>query len=116
MKSLLTVLDSCDGCGACCMEQESPPGYVAYLVGTFPLDGSNDARRVRALPLQLKQQLLHYAEQLRAGKPHPNNGICLWYDERSKKCKHHGMRPQICRDFDRGSDGCHEWRKTYHVG
>ena len=36
---MLPIVESCEGCGACCREQESPPGYVGYIAGVFPAIG-----------------------------------------------------------------------------
>ncbi len=51
--SSLPIVESCEGCGACCMEQMSPPGYVDYLV-TFKGSAENrayeDGIRAESLP------------------------------------------------------------------
>lgn len=111
----LTVIENCNGCGACCREQESPPGYMAILLQRFEHDHDDpDVIRARSLPLELKRELMEYADLLIAGKPHPNGGVCLWFDEDTHKCRHYGMRPSICRTgVEVGDAGCRKWRDVY---
>ncbi|MDA1229918.1 MAG: YkgJ family cysteine cluster protein [Planctomycetota bacterium] len=112
----LPVIQSCDGCGACCREQESPPMYLLILSGVFDDDDfRDDTIRARALPDNLKQELLAYGAHIRAGKPHPRDGVCLWFDESTRGCRHYEHRPSICRKFEMGSEACHSWRDKYDV-
>lgn len=107
-------VESCDGCGACCMEQESPPMYIGYLTGTFTFDDHPDARRVAALPVELKRELLEYVDRLRRGRGHPNNDVCLWLDEDTRRCRHYDLRPEICREGVKVDDEvCRAWRREY---
>lgn len=110
----LPVIESCSGCGACCLEQESPPMYLYLLLsGTERNRDDEDYQRVMSLPDELKTELLTYKDRLVAKQGHPNNGVCLWFDEKTRGCKHYDLRPSICREFERGSDGCHFWRDKY---
>lgn len=112
----LPVVDSCQGCGACCLDQSAPPGYVAYLSGVLSLDdGTEDAARLQALPADLKTELELYLDFLRSGGSHPDGEICLWFDKSTKQCKNYDLRPQICRDFEMGSDFCHSWRRQHGI-
>lgn len=90
--------------------------YLAYLLGVVGDDGTDDAERVKALPVALKQELLEYAEKLRFGTGHPNDHICIWYDEQTHRCKYHDMRPQICRDFEMNSQECQGRMQEYGIG
>ena len=114
----LPILESCSGCGACCLEQESPPMYIAYLAGGAPADAPDsfgDAERVNSLPDHLRLELLAYIEHLRSGKSHPRDGCCIWFDEKTRGCRNYEWRPQICRDFERGTEECRNWRNVYGV-
>lgn len=104
---------SCIGCGACCLEQHSPPGYVGVLSGVWT--DPDDVARVNNLPPALRKELEDYAELIRRGEPHPNHGVCIWFDQETLGCKHHEHRPEICRDFEIGSPACHRWRSEYGV-
>lgn len=110
----LPVIESCSGCGACCLEQESPPMYLFWLLSPVRAD-NEDSLRVRALPDELKAELLSYRDRLVAKQGHPNNKVCLWFDEKTRGCKHYDLRPSICREFERGSSDCHRWREKYGI-
>lgn len=69
-------------------------------------------KRVLSLPNDAKDELTEYLH-LPPGSAHPRNGICLWFDEVNRTCKHYDLRPSICRDFEVGSEGCLNWRKQY---
>jgi len=112
----LPVFDSCEGCGACCLEQATPPGYVAYLTGIFSLDdGSDDAARIKALPADLRAELDSYIDQAARSGDHSEIEPCLWFDRSTRQCEHYELRPQICREFEADSDFCHSWRRQYGI-
>jgi uncharacterized protein len=102
---------TCDDCSCCCLEQCSPPGYVAIPSGGW--SDEEDIARYHAMPQALRDELNAYGELLKAGKPHPNNDVCIWLDEETRRCRHYEHRPQICRDFAAGSPACVRWRETY---
>ena len=62
------------------------------------------------LPEALKQDLLAYIAGYRQPKPDQLDGPCYWYDERTRRCKHHEYRPRVCRDFVVGGEDCIAWR------
>lgn len=31
---------------------------------------------------------------------------CIWYDAVAKNCKHHELRPEVCRDLEIGGEAC----------
>lgn len=112
----LPILD-CGNCGACCLQQESPPMYLLLLLNPqYREHYPEDAARVVALPGRLKRELHLYSADMKAGKPHPRGGVCLWYDEATKGCGHYDLRPEICRDFEVNSKECHQWREEYRIG
>ncbi|MBK7363100.1 MAG: YkgJ family cysteine cluster protein [Micavibrio sp.] len=108
----LPVVANCSGCGACCREQESPPGYIYIAAGAEDWPDEDDVRRVREMPEELRGELRQY---IVADCQHERSPECLWYDPVTMQCKHHEWRPSICRDFDVGSDECLGWRKEFEV-
>ena len=89
---------SCEGCGVCCREQPFPPF----------LDD------IDLLPRDLQQEMLELQkredELWRLGRP------CTWFDESTGKCRHHEHRPNICRNYDIGSELCLEVRERFGIG
>ena len=110
------IPDSCEGCGACCLEQLSPPMYVPILCDDLDYDDTKeDVIRARALPQELQQELRDYWDLMDTGEEHPRDEVCLWFDETTRKCKHYELRPSICREFPFGEEGCLGWRKKYAI-
>lgn len=77
----------CGGCGACCLHVSSPPFTVdehAHLPAwaRADVDSAGDA----------------------AGG---NVGPCVWFDVDARTCRHHTIRPLVCRDFAVGGEACH---------
>lgn len=100
---------TCDGCGACCLEQGSPPGYFLIHRGmNWPIP--EDVRRYRRLPRALKEELDRYR-----ARPPTHDQVCIWYDLQAGRCKHYELRPQDCRDLEIGGDACMSWRKRYSI-
>lgn len=118
MSQQLEIITTCEGCGACCLEQESPPGYIYALLAPDQFEADDpDLLRVQALPAELRAELEQYIADRRAGQPHPRDGICLWYDEATKRCRHYELRPEICREaIQPGDEGCLAWRQHYRIG
>jgi Fe-S-cluster containining protein len=105
----LTILPSCRGCGACCEHMGTPPGYAAGVAGNFSLMWGDDEARYRAMPAKLRNELAYYYTALDEGVIVDRVKVelpCLWYDPRSRSCRHHEWRPDICREFDPGDEGC----------
>lgn len=108
---MLDVLNSCDGCGGqCCRHMVMPP-FVPYFEHTMFLKNeefSSLKRRRPDLVAELK------AEYERKQREHdwPEEAPCLWLDQATGRCKHYAERPEICRDFDRGSPECLTFRAT----
>lgn len=110
---------NCDNCGACCLEQESPPGYVAIIsYGIEYAFSETDATRFESLPPVLIEELKKYWEDFIMTKdaPHPNGGACIWFDKSTRKCKHYELRPDMCREIlQPGDDDCRGWRKDFGI-
>ncbi|MEX2139801.1 MAG: YkgJ family cysteine cluster protein [Pirellulales bacterium] len=91
------AIASCDGCGACCMEQGRPPYTDDEL---------------RFVPYELLAPIHEYVSTLEDddfGQP------CIWLDEETKQCRHYEHRPQVCRDFERGGELCIQLRVRYKL-
>jgi Fe-S-cluster containining protein len=99
------------------MEQESPPGYLAMMVFGVDYKASfDDWERLKTLPTNLLQELVDYRAHLIEHKTHPNKGICIWFDETTKRCKHYELRPDVCREVVKcGDASCIGWRKDYNI-
>lgn len=111
----LPIIDNCDGCGACCMSQCSPPGYL------FPKGESarhwmekRDLDRYMSLPLGAQRDLEEYIERLNRGET-GDADPCCWFDLETRRCKWYEHRPQICRDFDVGEASCRLWRIEHDI-
>jgi Fe-S-cluster containining protein len=114
---VLPVLESCDGCGACCLEQGAPPDYVALRLNPeFAADPSfaDDAVRLARLPEEAERLLAGYLQATAAGRLAPN-GACVWFDHSSKSCRFYDWRPSTCRVFEINSGGCHIYRRRHGV-
>jgi uncharacterized protein len=97
MKSPLPIIETCDGCGACCLEQGHPPF-------------TNDERD--RVPYELLAPIDEYLASLESddfGQP------CIWLDPDTKRCGHYEHRPQVCRDFERGSELCMHVRLRFRI-
>lgn len=113
MTDLLPIVATCDGCSACCREQESPPGYVAMIArGVSAWPDIRDRIRFERMPEALKEQLRRYIADLLAGKPRSDEA-CIWLDRENNRCRHYEWRPEICRNFEVGCSGCLRWREKY---
>lgn len=134
----LPILD-CQGCGVCCFHM----GYPAYILPRAPmtedeiLADENLAKQVKKnpmlktdllagregeahwhrLPKTLKAEWQAYVDQYELpdydGSVKGLDGPCIWLDMDTRQCKNHEYRPNICRDFKTGSQGCLDWRKHY---
>lgn len=115
---MLPVIQSCDGCGACCLEQESPPGYLGMAFnGLDAAYDDEDRDRYENMPADARKKIEDYAAFMESnGWEHPNNSICIWFDEETRKCSHYEWRPSICRDeLEINDEGCRTWRQHYGI-
>lgn len=114
----LPVLENCDDCGACCMEQGSPPGYLMIVTGKYNVNdgsiGEDDLSRFILTPYDAKRAIYDYLDDLEDEKK-TGEEPCCWLDLKTKKCRWHEHRPEICRDFEINSEACHGWRDDYDI-
>jgi len=101
----LPIPTDCEGCGVCCEGQEALP--VGYWLSPLA------AEDPRKLPADLRANL----EALRVlydchGWPAAGEA-CIWYDRRTKKCRHHPWRPSVCQDFAVGGSDCRRVREMH---
>lgn len=90
----LPVIESCDGCGVCCMQTVAPPFTLR--------DGVHEAE-IRQVPQHLIDEIMPTWELRFQLTERP----CLWFDETTRSCRHYEFRPQACRDFELDSTICH---------
>jgi len=78
---------SCNGCGACCDQQGTSP----FMPDEYD-----------ALPDELKwdRGTSEHDDRYDRGLP------CLWYDAGTRSCLHYDVRPDVCREFERGGEDC----------
>ncbi|QDT12755.1 hypothetical protein K239x_47670 [Planctomycetes bacterium K23_9] len=85
-------------------------GYPSYVVTD---SGEATEEHWLTMPAKLKSELLEFM----ASYDEPSDGelddVCCWYDASLQRCKHHQHRPNVCRDFEIGSQDCLGWRKVY---
>lgn len=118
----LPVIESCDGCGACCMQQSSPPGYLYILSAPEHLAEygpfAEDAERVRSLPPEAVALLNAHSERVLSGAYDDlGETPCCWLDLETRRCRFYEHRPSICRDgVELGDEACRSWRDEYHDG
>ena len=82
--SLLAAV--CLRCGVCCRRQPTPPFELGH-----PELTEHPA---------LLAEIVDYIE----GPDFDDNDPCLWLTPAG--CKHYSLRPDICREFEPGSEGC----------
>lgn len=92
------AVTSCQGCGGvCCREVPVPP----YL---------DD---IDFIPVELQREVMeaqkHEAEWLAQGRP------CIWWEPATGMCRHHDIRPNVCREYVIGEDLCLETREKWKV-
>jgi Fe-S-cluster containining protein len=102
----LPVIESCDGCGACCRVVTSPPFYRVFDEG-----GEDAWERLRWERPDLLAQLLA-DDRARRASGGPSFGTpCLWYDAGTGRCRHYDYRPRACREFALGGQDCRDSRR-----
>ena len=108
----LPVIESCESCAACCMDQGSPPGYILlHRHGGQGWPDQEDVERFRHLPSKARVILKKHIDRLRSKDPPRGDEPCCWLDMAARKCRFYEHRPQICRDFEMGSVACRTWRE-----
>ena len=102
----LPVLNSCDGCGACCRVVTLPP-----FRRVFKEPGEDAWERLRWERPDLLLGILE-AERAMKERGEPSFGTpCLWYDAATRRCRNHELRPRACREFAVGGQDCRDARR-----
>lgn len=102
----LPVIESCDGCGACCLVVTSPP-----FRRVFDEDGEDAWERLKWDRPDLLAALLA-DEQARKTRGGPFYGTpCTWFDTETGLCRHYEYRPGACREFEMGARDCRDARR-----
>jgi len=118
MSGELPIIESCDNCGACCFEQQSPPGYVMLLsqpdFADDPGPFEDDVERLLQLPEEAITELRSYLKQLLSGNE-PEDQACIWLNHETNQCRFHDLRPSVCRDLKLNSEDCHGRREAYGI-
>ena len=81
----------CANCGICCLAFSIPPF---------------DANELVRASGELMRQIDDYASSARSRESNP----CLWLDLASAECKHHEVRPVLCRWFEPAGPACNKLR------
>jgi len=90
-RSLTGAAGPCDGCGICCDAFPLPP-----------FDANEEAKA----PDGLLREIEEHAKSPGFRESAP----CFWQDPRTKRCRHHDVRPTLCRWFEPGGKACNELR------
>ena len=93
MTSTLPIIESCNGCGACCLSVRSPP-FAVYLDladGSYHVwDGADvtELKRLTSAPREAVATLL-------AGNldERPADSPCSWLDLETRQCRYYDHRP-----------------------
>ncbi len=99
MTHSLPVIESCDGCSACCRRTPIPPFQPGEEV-------ARDIPPEWLIPVQTRIAADQQFDLL----------PCVWLDQRAQRCVHYDSRPQACRDFQINSDLCHLSRWDEQTG
>jgi Fe-S-cluster containining protein len=112
MPRRLQVIESCDGCGACCLVVTQPPFHRV-----FDDDGGEEAwERLRWDRPDLVAEI-RADERARRASGAPSFGTpCLWYDPQTGRCRHYEYRPRACREFEVGGSDCRDARRRAGTG
>ncbi|MEZ6063516.1 MAG: YkgJ family cysteine cluster protein [Planctomycetaceae bacterium] len=89
MPIALPLIESCEGCGACCEFTPVPPFQP----------GEEAAKNV-------PDELLAAVRERIAADQHFDKVPCVWYDRSLRRCRHYDLRPDACRAFEIGGDLC----------
>lgn len=101
------IVTNCDRCGACCLEQTTPPGYVALLADLWPV--AEDHARLRGMPAEALQAIKDRMQTADVEQP------CCWLDLETMRCRWYEHRPLACRELEVGGEECIWWRNEYGV-
>lgn len=116
MSFTLPIIESCNGCGACCLLARSPP-FAVYLdltSGNYHVWDDADAAELERLTCAPPEALA----ALQAGDldERPINSPCSWLDLETRRCRYYEHRPQMCRQLELAGDACRASRKREGIG
>ncbi len=110
----LPVLESCDGCGACCCLLVTLPPFRRGFGEAGEGEEAWELLRWDRPDLRAgilgAERALKAAGEARAGTP------CLWLDPPTGRCRHHAHRPRACREFALGGPDCRDARRRLGPG
>lgn len=107
----LPLIDSCDGCGACCLVVSRPPFYHVFEdMGEEAWD-----RLQRQRPDLAAELHADYESRQAAGGPFYGTP-CVWFDMETRRCRHYEYRPLACHMFEVGEEDCRDARRRAGVG
>jgi uncharacterized protein len=102
----LPVIESCDGCGVCCLVVTRPPFYHVFEdMGEEAWD-----RLERQRPDLVAELHADYKARQAAGGPFYGTP-CVWFDAETRKCRHYEYRPLACQMFEVGDEDCRDARR-----
>jgi Fe-S-cluster containining protein len=102
----LPVVESCDGCGGSCCRHMVMPPFVR-------MDGDPEWAALARDHPELHAELDADVDRRRRENDWPDEAPCTWLDLETGRCRHHEQRPQICREFEVGSDACLHHRSRF---
>ena len=84
----------------CCLGIGSP----LVLYASRPEYAESHPFRPPNLPQELVDEInFHFSGLIRGEEPQES---CLWFDQVTRRCRHHEFRPQVCRDYEIGGREC----------
>ena len=106
----LPVIESCEGCGACCMVVTRPPFYHVFEdMGEAAWD-----RLERERPDLIDELHADYQARQESGGPFYGTP-CVWFDTETRRCRHYDYRPLACQMFEIGDEDCRDARRRAGV-
>jgi Fe-S-cluster containining protein len=103
----LPVIESCQGCGACCTGVSLPP--------FIPLADEDEWEAFRRDHPVLVAEFQAEVDRRAREDDWPERGPCFWLDVETRQCRHYEQRPEICRDFAVGGEACLLWREAMAI-
>ncbi len=102
----LPLIDSCEGCGACCQVVTRPPFYHV-----FEEMGEEAWDRVQRQRPDLVAELDADYQARQAGGGPFYGTPCVWFDAETLRCRHYEYRPLACHMFEIGEEDCRDARR-----
>jgi Fe-S-cluster containining protein len=110
LSEILPVIESCDGCGACCTVVTRPPFYHVFEdMGEEAWD-----RLERERPDLVAELHADYQARQESGGPFFGTP-CVWFDAETRRCRHYDFRPLACQMFEVGDEDCRDARRRAGV-